>query len=70
MRIKGKFVGTITIDFDFEKTSNMNEFNIMHEAITKQLSERIKVILSNEITGKLGSVSVTQQYADLYEVEE
>lgn len=70
MRIKGKFVGTITIDFDFEKTSNMNEFNIMHEAITKQLSECIKVIISNEIPGKLGSVNVTQQYADLYEVED
>lgn len=70
MRVKGKFVGTINIDFDFEKGPNMRKFETMHKTVTKQMPALITEIISEEIGDELGAVSVTQQYADLYEADD
>lgn len=68
MKIKGRYVGLVMIDFDLEEGKNgVVPFAELDGLVKEKLTEIIKADLQDEI-GEIGTVSVVQQYADLYRV--
>lgn len=71
MRYKGKYVALIEIDFDIEKQKGMLPFEeIKKKTVGGELTDEIKDVIRGELIDDYGTVTVTQQYADMYEVEE
>ena len=72
MRVKGKYVCTVEIDIDFQYNKEMLPFEeIREKTVGGWLTDGIKDAITDEIMdARYGKVTVTQQYADLYEVED
>ena len=71
MRIKGRYVAQIVIEFDCEKEEGMlPSEEIKKRVVDGELTDTIKDVVYGEIIDDYGTVTVTQQYADMYEVEE
>lgn len=73
MRLKGRYVAQIVIDFDIEEQegTGMLPFEEIKKKTTDgELTDLIKDVVVGEIIDDYGTVTVTQQYADVYEVEE
>lgn len=73
MRYKGRYVAQIVIDFDIleQKGTRMLPFEeIKKKTIDGELTDAIKDVVVGEIVDGYGTVTVTQQYADMYEVKE
>ena len=71
MRYKGRYVAQIVIDFDILKQKGMLPFEeIKKKTIDGELTDAIKDVVVGEIIDDCGTVTVTQQYADMYKVEE
>lgn len=71
MRYKGRYVAQIVIDFDILKQKGMLPFEeIKKKTIDGELTDAIKDVVVGEIIDDCGTVTVTQQYADMYEVKE
>ena len=72
MRIKGRYVCTVEIDIDFLREKEMLSFEeIKDKTINGWLTDSIKDVIVGEIMdSNRGKTTVTQQYADLYEVRE
>lgn len=72
MRIKGKYVCTVEIDIDFLHEKEMLPFEeIREKTVNGWLTEGVKEAITDEVMDdRYGKLTVTQQYADLYEVEE
>ena len=72
MRYKGRYVAQIVIDFDIlKKGTRMLPFEeIKKKTIGGELTNAIKDVVVGTIIDDYGIVTVTQQYADMYEVEE
>ena len=72
MRIKGKYVCTVEIDIDFLYNKEMLTFEeIKEKTVCGWLTDGIKDVITGEIMdARYGKTTVTQQYADLYEVED
>lgn len=70
-RIKGKYVATVEIDFDFPQKPYLDlcPFEKIKKMVCDSLTPDIEEMLQNEI-GKLGKIKVHQQLADLYEYNE
>ena len=72
MRYKGRYVAQIVIDFDIleQKGTGMLSFEeIKKKATDGELTDAIKDVVGGVIYD-CGTVTVTQQYVDMYEVEE
>ncbi len=70
IRYKGRYVAQIVIDFDIEKEEGMLPFEeIKKRTIDGELTDLIKDVVVGEVIDDYGTVTVTQQYADMYEVE-
>ena len=72
MRYKGRYVAQIVIDFDIlKKGTRMLSFEeIKKKTIDGELTDAIKDVVVGEIIDDCGTVTVTQQYADMYEVKD
>ena len=73
MRYKGRYVAQIVIDFDIleQKGTGMLPFEeIKKKATDGELTDAIKDVVVGEVIDDCGTVTVTQQYVDMYEVEE
>ena len=71
MRYKGRYVAQIVIDFDILEQKGMLPFEeIKKKTIDGELTDAIKDVVVGEIIDDCGTVTVTQQYADMYEVKE
>ena len=72
MRIKGRYVCTVEFDFDFIHQKIYSPFAEMREQVVNGgLTDAIKDVLRSDIMDySFGTMTVTQQYADLYEVQE
>lgn len=73
MRYKGRYVAQIVIDFDIEKQKGiiMLPFEEIKKRTTDgELTDLIKDVVVGEIIDDYGTVTVTQQYADMYEVKD
>lgn len=70
MRYKGRYVAQIVIDFDILEQKGMLPFEeIKKKTIDVELTDAIKDVVG-EIIDDCGTVTVTQQYADMYEVKD
>ena len=68
-RIKGRYVATVEIDFDTERVPGMVSIEEIQESLrSNKFTEEIHHMIQDEFD--FGEVQVTQQYADIYEVEE
>ena len=71
MRIKGKYVALVEIDFDFEhKQTHLPFEQIKTKVVGGELTNEIKKAIDEEFFDDETKATVTQQYADLYEVTE
>ena len=71
MRIKGRYVAQIVIEFDYEKEEGMLPFGeIKKKVVDGELTNAIRDVVIDEVIDDYGTVAVTQQYADMYEVED
>ena len=73
MRYKGRYVAQIVIDFDILKRegTRMPPFEeIKKKMIDGELTDAIKDVVVGEVIDDYGTVTVTQQYADMYEAKE
>lgn len=67
--IKGRYVALVEIDLAYEEENHPDviPFGQMKSVImTNGLAKRIKELIQDEI-GELGTVTITKQYADLYQ---
>lgn len=68
--IKGRYVALVELDFHINEAQYSQPFEDMKNDITNgNLTEMIKELLEIEIDD-LADINVTQQYADLYRVED
>lgn len=71
MRYKGRYVAQIVIDIDIEKREGVLPFDDIKKKVTDgELTDAIRDVVVDEYIDNCGTVTVTQQYADLYEVED
>jgi len=72
MRVKGRYVATVILDFDYEERGDTRPVYDVKRVITGgALTEEIKKTISDWIFDEtLGTLTVEQQYADLCEIEE
>ena len=73
MRIKGKYVALVEFEFDFEHrpTTHLPFEQIKAKIVDGDLTNEIKNVLDEEFfDDEEAKSTVTQQYADLYEVME
>ena len=71
MRYKGRYVAQIVIDFDILEQKGMLPFEeLKKKTIDGELTDAIKDVVVGEVIDDCGTVTVTQQYADMYEVKD
>ena len=70
MRYKGKYVALVEIDFDIEKSERTLPLEeIKKKTVGGELTDAIRDVIRDEVVDDYGTITVTQQYADMYEVE-
>lgn len=68
-RIKGRYVATVEIDFDFEREPGVISIEEIQERFRRNMfTEMVRQTLADGFG--FGKVHVTQQYSDVYEVDE
>ena len=69
--IKGIYVAQVRIDIAVDENSpGLLPLDQMQEAIREQTAEAVKDLLEDELFGDVGTVTVEQQMADLWETED
>ena len=69
-RIKGKYVATVEINFDFEESEQFLPFEKIKTNIEEELTPLLRELIKDEVAEEIGTVKVSQQYADCYRVIE
>ena len=67
-RVKGKYVATVTMEWDQEREQNMLPIESIREN-AKFLTQSITESLTEAVQGKT-QIEVTEQYCDFWEVED
>lgn len=69
--IKGIYVAQVRIDIAVDENSpGLLPFDQMQKALREQTTEAVKDPLEDELFGDVGTVTVEQQMADLWETED
>ena len=69
--IKGIYVAQVRIDVAVDENSpGLLPFDQMQKALREQTTEAVKDLLEDELFGDVGTVTVEQQMADLWETED
>lgn len=69
--IKGIYVAQVRIDIAVDENSpGLLPFDQMQKALREQTTEAVKDLLEDELFGDVGTVTVGQQMADLWETED
>lgn len=69
--IKGIYVAQVRIDIAVDENSPvLLPFDQMQKALREQTTEAVKDLLEDELFGDVGTVTVEQQMADLWETED
>lgn len=67
-RVKGKYVATVTIEWDQEREPNMLPLQDIKDN-ARYLTMNITEVIQDGVDGNT-KVDVTEQYCDFYEVED
>lgn len=69
-RIKGKYVAQIEMDIDAERTEDINSLEYIRDRLVNgYVTTELENLVSDEM-GDYVTVTVTQQYADAWEVQD
>ena len=69
--IKGIYVAQVRIDIAVDENSpGLLPFDQMQKALREQTTEAVKDLLEDDLFGDVGTVTVEQQMADLWETED
>lgn len=69
--IKGIYVAQVRIDIAVDENSpGLLPFDQMQKPLREQTTEAVKDLLEDELFGDVGTVTVEQQMADLWETED
>lgn len=69
--IKRIYVAQVRIDIAVDENSpGLLPFDQMQKALREQTTEAVKDLLEDELFGDVGTVTVEQQMADLWETED
>ena len=67
--IKGKYVAIVEVNLSIdENTPNLKPFHQLEKVVKHEITDAIKDMLEDEF-GEVGSVIVTQNFADLYRID-
>ena len=69
-RIKGKYVATVEIKFDFEESEQFLPFEEIKTKIEEKLTPFLRELIKDEVAEDIATVEVSQQFADCYRVIE
>ena len=69
-RIKGKYVATVEINFDFEESEQFLPFEKIKTNIEEELTPLLRELIQDEVTRDIATFEVRQQFADCYRVIE
>ena len=69
-RIKGKYVATVEINFDFEENEKFLPFEKIKTKIEEELTPFLRELIKDEVAEDIATVEVSQQFADCYRVIE
>lgn len=69
-RIKGKYVATVEINFDFEEKENYLPFEEIKTNIEEGLTPILRELIKDEVTRDIATAEVSQQLAYCYRVIE
>ena len=71
MRIKGRYVANIVMDIDYQETGEYRTFeDVKYDMTSGILTDMIQKLLKDEISLGGAKLTVTQQYADLFQMKE
>lgn len=69
--IKGKYVALVEVDIHIEEQDGMRPFeDIKNDVVNGYFTNGLKEMLDEELGEPDATVTITQQYADLYKTEE
>ena len=68
--IKGKYVATVEIKFDFEENEKLLPFEKIKTKIEEELTPFLRELIKDEVAEDIATAEVRQQYADCYRVIE
>lgn len=69
--IKGLYVAQVRIDIAVDENSpGLLPFDQMKKVLREQTTEAVKDLLKNKLFSDVGTVTVEQQMADLWETED
>ena len=69
-RIKGKYVATVEIKFDFEENEKFLPFEKIKTKIEEELTPFLRELIKDNVAEDIATVEVRQQFADCYRVIE
>ena len=70
-KYKGRYVAQVEVDFDINsEESGLKPFAEIQKSVREEFTPLLQDIIRGEVIDDNGTVKITQQYADLYEVEE
>lgn len=69
-RIKGKYVATVKINFDFGEDESCLPFEKIKNKIENELTPLLSELIHDEVAGDIAKAEVRQHFADCYRVEE
>lgn len=65
-RIKGKYVATVEINFDFEENEKFLSFEGIKTKIEEELTPFLRELIKDEVAEDIATVEVSQQFANCY----
>ena len=69
-RIKGKYVATVEINFDFEEIEKFQPFEEIKTNIEEGLTPLLRELIQDEVAEDIATAEVSQQLAYCYRVIE
>ena len=69
-RIKGKYVATVEINFDFEESEQFLPFEEIKTNVEDELTPILRELIQDEVPEDICTIEVRQQCADCYRVIE
>ena len=69
-RIKGKYVATVEINFDFEESEQFLPFEEIKTKNEEELTPFLRELIKDNVAEDICTIEVSQQFADCYRVIE
>lgn len=69
-RIRGRYVATLEINFDFEEDEDCLPFEEIKNNIYKELTPFLREVIQDEVAGDIATTEVRQHFSCCYRVKD